>query len=97
MQTFRAGRTGNAIFSGEVERRERMWPASARRACRGTPVRMPAAVMSAKLAGLLEPRRIKVRFGGAKEAVGRLFALAQVLMNDLESFENLGPTIAELL
>ena len=38
----------------------------------------------------VEPDRIEVRFGGAaKEAVGRLFALAQALANDYERFEAL--------
>ena len=32
---------------------------------------------------------IEVRFGGAQEAVGRLFALAQALANDYERFEAL--------
>ena len=35
------------------------------------------------------PGRIEVRFSGAKEAVGRLFALAQALTNDYEQFEAL--------
>ena len=30
-----------------------------------------------------------MRFGGAQEAVGRLFALAQALVNDYERFEAL--------
>ena len=33
--------------------------------------------------------RIEVRFSGAKDAVGRLFALAQALTNDYEQFEAL--------
>jgi hypothetical protein len=48
--------------------------------------------MSARLAGLPErvtvkPGRIEVRFSSAREAVGRLFALAQTLTNDYERFE----------
>ena len=35
------------------------------------------------------PGRIEVRFSGAKDAVGRLFALAQALTNDYEQFEAL--------
>ena len=35
------------------------------------------------------PDRIEVRFSGAQEAVGRLFALAQALTNDYEQFEAL--------
>ena len=38
----------------------------------------------------VEPGRIEVRFSGAKDAVGRLFALAQALTNDYERFEELG-------
>ena len=49
---------------------------------------------AARLAGLpagvsVEPGRIEVRFSGAKDAVGRLFALAQALTNDYERFEEL--------
>jgi hypothetical protein len=33
--------------------------------------------------------RIEVQFTGAREAVGRLFALAQVLTNDYDRFEDL--------
>ena len=33
--------------------------------------------------------RIEVRFSGAKDAVGRLYALAQALVNDYERFEEL--------
>jgi hypothetical protein len=36
----------------------------------------------------VETGRIEVRFGGVREAVGRLFALAQVLTNDFESLKN---------
>ena len=50
--------------------------------------------VEARLAGLPEgvtvrPDRIEVRFGSAKEAVGKLFALAQALGNDYERFEAL--------
>ena len=37
----------------------------------------------------VEADRIEVRFGGAQEAVGRLYALAQALVNDYERFEAL--------
>ena len=33
--------------------------------------------------------RIEVRFSGAQDAVGRLFALAQALTHDYERFEEL--------
>ena len=35
------------------------------------------------------PGRIEVRFRGAQDAVGRLFALAQALTHDYEQFEAL--------
>ena len=43
---------------------------------------MPSEALEARLAGLpagvsVEPGRIEVRFSGAQDAVGRLFALAQ--------------------
>ena len=48
------------------------------------------ADMSGLPAGVsVEPGRIEVRFNGAKDAVGRLFALAQALTNDYERFEAL--------
>ena len=47
-----------------------------------------------RLAGLpagvsVEPGRIEVRFSGAQDAVGRLFAFAQALTHDYEQFEAL--------
>ena len=50
--------------------------------------------LEARLSGLpegvsVEPERIEVRYQGAQEAVGRLFALAQALTNDYERFEAL--------
>ena len=55
---------------------------------------MPLETLEARLSGLpagvsVEPGRIEVRFSGAKDAVGRLFALAQALTNDYEQFEAL--------
>ena len=55
---------------------------------------MPLETLEARLSGLpagvtVEPDRIEVRFRGAKDAVGRLFALAQALTNDYEQFEAL--------
>jgi hypothetical protein len=54
-----------------------------------------ASVLSVKLTGLpegvtVERGRIEVRFDGAREAVGRLFALAQALTNDYDRFEDRG-------
>jgi hypothetical protein len=37
----------------------------------------------------IEPGRIEVRFSGAREAVARLFALAQALTNDYNRFETI--------
>ena len=39
---------------------------------------------------LVERDRIEVLFDGAKEAVARLYALAQALVNDYERFEETG-------
>ena len=55
---------------------------------------MPRAARAARLSGLpdgvsVEPGRIEVRFSSAKDAVGRLFALAQALTHDYERFEAL--------
>ena len=55
---------------------------------------VPVKALEARLSGLpagvsVEPGRIEVRFSGAKDAVGRLFALAQALTNDYEQFEAL--------
>jgi hypothetical protein len=57
-------------------------------------VPVAAGVLSIKLAGLPEGvtvarGRIEVQFSGAREAVGRLFALAQALVNDFDRFEDL--------
>ena len=55
---------------------------------------MPIEALEARLAGLpegvtVEAGRIEVRFRGAQDAVGRLFALAQALTHDYEQFEAL--------
>ena len=55
---------------------------------------MPREALDARLSGLpdgvsVDPGRIEVRFNGAKDAVGRLFALAQALTHDYEQFEAL--------
>ena len=60
----------------------------------GIRVAVPVEALEARLAGLpegvvVEPGRIEVRFTGAREAVVRLFALAQALTNDYERFETL--------
>jgi hypothetical protein len=93
LKQLRARRKG-AVFSGEVQRRERVLDALHQARISGIRARVPASVMSLRLAGLpdgvtVEPGRIEVRFTGAKEAVGRLFALAQALTNDFERFETI--------
>ena len=60
----------------------------------GDPRGRAREALEALLTGLpdgvtVEADRIEVRFGGPKEAVGRLFALAQALANDYERFEAL--------
>ena len=55
---------------------------------------MPVASLETRLSGLpegvtVETGRIEVRFADAKEAVARLFALAQALTGDYERFEEL--------
>ena len=60
----------------------------------GIRVTLPVETLDAKLASLPEGvsvsrDRIEVRFSGAKEAVGRLYALAHALVNDYERFEAL--------
>ena len=62
-------------FRGEATRRDRV--VTAIRQTRLTGIRVAV------------PGRIEVRFSGAKDAVGRLFALAQALTNDYEQFEAL--------
>ena len=55
-------------------------------------MKVPAEALDGRLASLPEGvsvgrDRIEVRFGSAKEAVGRLYALAQALVNDYARFE----------
>ena len=55
---------------------------------------MPVESLEARLGGLpegvtVEPGRIEVRFADAKEAVVKLYALAQALTGDYERFEAL--------
>ena len=60
----------------------------------GIRVAVPVEALEARLGGLpegvkVEADRIEVRFGSAREAVGKLFALAQALTSDYERFEEL--------
>ena len=83
-----------AAFRGEVARRDRLVAELRKARLTGIRVTLPAETLDAKLASLPEGvsvsrDRIEVRFSGAQDAVGRLFALAQALAHDYEQFEAL--------
>ena len=83
-----------AAFRGEAERRERLLTELGTARLTGIRVAVPVEALEARLSGLpagvsVEPGRIEVRFRGAQDAVGRLFALAQALTNDYDRFETL--------
>ena len=83
-----------AAFRGEAERRERLLTELRTARLTGIRVAVPVEALEARLSGLpagvsVEPGRIEVRFRGAQDAVGRLFALAQALTHDYEQFEAL--------
>ena len=83
-----------AAFRGEAARRERLLTELRTARLTGIRVAVPVEALEARLSGLpagvsVEPGRIEVRFRGAKDAVGRLFALAQALTHDYEQFEAL--------
>ena len=83
-----------AAFRGEEERRTRLVAELRQARLTGIRVAVPIEALEARLAGLpegvtVEAGRIEVRFSGAQDAVGRLFALAQALTNDYERFEAL--------
>ena len=85
MATFGAGRTGHILTLPRAALLRQLRQHRKRAAFRGEEARLaglPAGVS-------VEPGRIEVRFSGAKDAVGRLFALAQALTNDYERFEEL--------
>ena len=70
-----------AAFRGEATRRDRIVTAIRQARLTGIRVAVPSEALEARLSGLpagvsVEPARIEVRFSGAQEAVGRLFALA---------------------
>ena len=93
LRQLRKHRT-RAAFRGEATRRARVVTAIRQARLIGIRVAVPIEALEARLAGLpegvsVEPGRIEVRFRGAKDAVGRLFALAQALTNDYEQFEAL--------
>ena len=83
-----------AAFRGEEERREKVVAELRKARLTGIRVKVPTEVLDGKLASLPEGvsvsrDRIEVRFSSAKEAVGRLYSLAQALVNDYERFETL--------
>ena len=83
-----------AAVRGEATRRARVVAAIRQARLIGIRAAVPSEALEARLSGLpdgvsVAPGRIEVRFSGAKDAVGRLFALAQALTNDYERFEAL--------
>ena len=93
LRQLRRHRT-RAAFRGEATRRDRVVTAIRQARLTGIRVAVPREAREARLAGLpagvsVEPGRIEVRFSGAQDAVGRLFALAQALTHDYERFEAL--------
>ena len=96
LRQLRRHRTG-AAFRGEATRRDRVVTAIRRARLTGIRAAVPREALEAleaRLSGLpdgvsVEPGRIEVRFSSAKDAVGRLFALAQALTHDYEQFEAL--------
>ena len=93
LRQLRRPRTRAAV-RGEATRRDRVVTAIRQARITGIRVAVPREAREARLAGLpdgvsVAPGRIEVRFSSAKDAVGRLFALAQALTNDYERFEAL--------
>ena len=83
-----------AAFRHEETRREKVVTEIRRARLTGIRVAVPVEALEARLSGLpegvsVERGRIEVRFDGAKDAVGRLYSLAQALVNDYERFEAL--------
>ena len=80
-------------FRAEEQRRARLLTELRKARLTGLRVPVPAEALQARLSGLpagvLEPGRIEVRFAEAKEALTRLYALAQALVNDFEDFDAL--------
>ena len=93
LRQLRRPRTQAAV-RGEATRRARVVTAIRQARLTGIRAAVPREALEARLSGLpagvsVEPGRIEVRFRGAQDAVGRLFALAQALTNDYERFEAL--------
>ena len=90
LRTHRA----RGAFRGEAARRERLLTELRTSRLTGIRVAVPVEALEGRLASLpegvtVEAGRIEVRFRGAQDAVGRLFALAQALTHDYEQFEAL--------
>ncbi len=80
------------VFRAEEQRRARLLTELRKARLTGIRVPVPAEALQARLSGLpagvlVEPGRIEIRF--AKEALTRLYALAQALVNDFEYFDAL--------
>ena len=83
-----------ATFRHEETRREKVVTEIRRARLTGIRVAVPVEALEARLSGLpegvsVEPGRIEVRFSGAKDAVGRLFALAQALTMEMATRKGL--------
>ena len=84
----------DATFRGEEARRDRVLTTLRQARRTGIRVQIPVDALHGRLASLpagvsVRRDRIEVRFTSAKDAVARLFALAQALTNDYERFETL--------
>ena len=93
LRRLRAQARGRA-FRAEADRRARV--VGELRQARISGVRVPVSpqVFETRLGGLpegvvVEPGRLEVRFDGARDAVARLYAVAQALVNDYERFEGI--------
>ena len=78
LRQLRRHRTRAAV-RGEATRRDRVVTAIRQARLTGIRVAVPSEALEARLSGLpagvtVDPDRIEVRFGGAQDAVGRLFA-----------------------
>ena len=84
----------DAPFRDETARRDRVWTTLRQARRTGIRVQVPVDALHGRLATLpagvsVHRDRIEVRFTSAKEAVARLFALAQALTHDYDRFEAL--------
>ena len=84
----------NATFRDEAARRDRVVTALRQARRTGIRVPVPADALHGRLANLppgvsVHRDRIEVRVTSAKDAVAKLFALAQALTHDYDRFETL--------